>query len=207
MRGIGPVVVLLGVLFLVPAEAQERQKKPGGEDFNQIVDAAKADFAKKEYGSSLKKLQEAITVASRLLREAVYAAMPEAPANFTKREPNKSNGMEMVFGGNFQSIEQRYVGTDNRSNSASIQVHPRSPMVQTIEIAFKMAAMQPDLEIVKYKEDKALFKKEGNGRLVLQLIIGGLHYVEIRATGLDEDSFFKWASQAMVDKLKAVLGG
>lgn len=207
MRVVFILAISLCLGATVPTFAQTREKKLGAGDFPTIVDAAKKSVEEKEYGQAMDKLKKGMQILAELIRNAVVEIMPEGKEGLVKQKVKGASGMDGFLAGSVgQVIKQEYRSEDG-SVTLSITVHPNSPTIQMFTMALKMAAMQPDIEVVKYNEHQALFEKKNDGkRLVLKLLVSEKHYVEVNARGLSEDSLFEMLNQAFVDLLAKVLG-
>ncbi len=198
------------LLFCLPAEAQVRQKKNTPADFDGLLKASGEAFHQQDFGTCISRLQDAISLAAAQHHAVILAAMPPAPSGFTKQESTQQQ-QNNPFGGAMAGsiglvVEQSY-NQQGGNGHISVTVTANSPMVGMFEAMFRMAGMDPDLEVVEYNEFDALFKTENGGKKFnLQMPLFGKHFLDITATGLDEDTFFATFSQKFVDALAAAMG-
>ena len=207
-------VVVLAMLsfFCAPmVQAQIRQKKVTERDFASLLKQSDADYNAKRYDACVTNLRQAISLAAGMHRRIILEAMPPAPSGYEKvpvKKQELNNPMAGAMAGSIGvSVEQTYRQVKGNGD-IRINVTAHSPLVAMFEMAFKMAAMDPNIEVVTYNQFKALFKKEQGGKLfVLQIPIGGKHHLEAKVRGMDEDTFFKMFNQEFVDRMaKALLG-
>ena len=204
-------VVMLVLLISLPVQAQVRQKKATERDFADLLKQSAADYNAKRYGACITNLKQAISLATGMHCRIILEAMPPAPSGYEKvpvQEQELDNPMANAMAGSIGvPVEQTYRQVKGNGD-IRINVTAHSPLVSMVEMTFRMAAMDPNIEEVTYNQYKALFKKEQGGKLyVLQIPIDGKHLLEVKVRGMDEDTFFKVFNQAFVDRIaKALLG-
>ena len=203
------VLALLSFFYTPMVQAQVRQKKATERDFAGLLKQSDADYNAKRYGACITNLRQAISLATGMHRWIILEAMPPAPSGYEKVPVQKQeldNPMAGAMAGSIGvSVEQTYRQVQGNGD-IRINVTAHSPLVPMFEMAFKMAAMDPNIEVVTYNRFKALFKKEQGGKLfVLQIPIGGKHHLEVKVRGMDEDTFFKVFNQEFVDRIAKAL--
>ena len=204
------VLVALAVgLLVVPLSGQQRQKKLGPADFEPLLEQVKTAYNDKKFMLCIKYLQQEVQICSEQLQAAIRAARPNTPTGFKFVEKQKQD-MVNALGGNLGSAIGFVTELEYRQESGSGSVRAKvmadsTTMATMLDAQFRMAALNPKLEVVTYNAHKALFEKKANGDLKMQLLIDGKHYVEVTARGLSEDDFFKMFNQEFVDRLAKVL--
>jgi hypothetical protein len=204
-------IVMLALLVSLSVQAQVRQKKATEQDFGSLLKQSDDDYNSKKYGSCITKLRQATAIAADMHRQIILDAMPPAPSGYEAVPVSKQSQNNPLAGALAGSVglsaEQKYRKVEG-DGDIHINVTANSPLVSMLEMAFGMAAMDPDIEAVTYKQHKALFKKEQGGKmLVLQIPIESKHHVEVKARGMDEDTLFKVFNQEFLDKIvKALMG-
>ncbi len=198
------------LLISLPAAAQVREKKVTPDDFDGLLNQARKAFHAEEYSHSIDFLKKATSLAAGQTFQAVIDAMPDAPPGFTKVPVDKadlSNPLAGAMAGSVgHIIEQRY-REDNGKGSFEITATANSPMVGMLEGIFRMAGLNPDMEVVTYGEHKAAFESKNNGnRLEIQLPLYSKHLINGKGLNVSEKLFFGMFSQETVDALAAALG-
>ena len=208
MKKISLLVLLL--LIALSAAAQVREKKVTADDFDGLVAQGKTAYHSGEYSACIDLMRRGISLAAGMMHQAVIDAMPAAPPGFTK-VPIEKQDLDDALGGAMAGsfglvIEQRY-RQDDGDGSIEIKATANSPIVGMIEGMFRLAGMNPAMEVVSYGEHKATFESKDDGeRLELQMPIFSKHMINGSATNVSEALFFQLFSQKTVDDLAAALG-
>jgi hypothetical protein len=207
MRSI--LVFAIALLISLPAGAQVRQKKSGPADFDQLLKTGGKAYHSGDYSACITSLKEAIALAAGKQQGSILDIMPPAPAGFTKQQslaPENDPFAGAMASSVGSVISQEYTKDDGNGH-ISITITANSPMVGMIEAAFQMARFNSEMEVVKYNQHKALFQKgDGNSDMELQIPFFGKHFMEVTASGLDEDTFFATFNQKFIDALAQAMG-
>lgn len=199
-------------LLLVALPFAQERIKPGAqkEGFLPKLEEAGKAWKEKRFGACIQTLQECLNVAVAERADVIRAALPGAPAGYTKeadkQAANAGNPFAAAMTGAIGSIvEQRYREQGGQGR-IDVTVNADSPMVQMVALMFaNPAAIGPDAELVKYGDDRAILKTE-SGRLHLQILIDEAHLVEVRWNTTDDEALFEMFDQEAVDALAKVLG-
>jgi hypothetical protein len=194
--------VVVGVL------AQDRSKKTTAADLPKVLAQASKALDAKRYGACQRELKTALGLVAGLVRTQVLATMPPAPAGFTAAEdqPQESgdNALAAAMGLMSLPIEKTY--HKESGEQIRVSVTADSPMVGVMGMMFQAAAMSKEGELVNYKDNKALLKKEGDN-YNLQIVVSGRHLISVDASGIDDEKLLQFADQAFVDRVVGVLDG
>lgn len=189
---------------------QDRAKKTEPADLPKVLANATKAFEAKQYGSCQRELKVALGLVARLVRGQILAAMPPAPEGFTAVEDkadagDASNAIVQAMGMTSVPTERVY-RKDKGREEIKITVMADSPMAAMMGMAFNVAAMSKEGEVITYKENKGLLKKSGD-RYELQILVAGKHLIQVEARGIDDDGLLKMVDQAFVDRLVTALDG
>jgi hypothetical protein len=189
---------------------QDRAKKQTPEDLPKVMANATKAFEAKQYGACARELKTALGLVGQLVRGQILAAMPPAPPGFQKvenKDDNSAAGNPFVAAMGMTSlpIEQVYRHEKSR-DELKITVMADSPAAAMMGMAFNVAAMSKEGEVITYKENKGLLKKNGD-RHELQILVSGKHLIQVEARGIDDDGLLATVDQAFIDRLVAALDG
>ncbi|MEZ5962623.1 MAG: hypothetical protein R3F56_02140 [Planctomycetota bacterium] len=201
-----PVLVLCTVL--AGAAVQDRSKKLGPADLPKVLASASKALDAKRYGQCQRDLKTALGLVGALVRQQLLGVMPAAPSGFTavedKQEDEGANAFAAALGVTAVPVEKRY--RNDSGDEIKISVLADSPMVGMMGMMFNAAAMSKEGEVITYKENKGLLKKEGDG-YNLQVVVSAKHLVTVDAHGIDDDGLLKMIDQAFVDRVVSALDG
>jgi len=195
--------------FLLASAHQERVKPKGPADFDKLVAKATAAWKGGSYGECVGALNACLQLAIGKRSDAIFAALPSAPENWSSPEPKKAAEagnpfLSAMAGAIGNIVERKYRQADGRG-TIDVTVTADSPLVSMLGMVMSNPAMDPTAEAIKYGEHKALLKKEG-GRLELQILIADKHVVEVRTNQDDEELLFALFDQKAIDRIAAALG-
>lgn len=172
-------------------------------DFPALIAGAKTAWDAAEYGKASTALNEASKMVTAKYRGSLLAAFPAAPEGWTFRADKQDDAAMMMMGLTGLSIERRYSSPENESCTLTLMVN--SPMIQMMTMAFaNPALLGDDVEVIKYGKHQAILKKKSSERYELQILIGD-DLLQAASKKMSDDALLSLCSQAMVDKLEAVL--
>lgn len=201
-----PVLCLCAVL--IGGVVQDRSKKLTTADLPKVIANASKALEGKRYGACQRELKSALGLVGTLVRDQLLAAMPPAPAGFKAVEVKNDdteggNVMAQALGMMSLPTERSY-RKEGGGDEIKISILAESPMVAMMGMMFSAAAMSKEGEIVTYKENKGLLKKEGDS-YNLQIVVSGRHLITVEAAGIDDAGLLKMVDQAFVDRIVAAL--
>jgi len=199
-------VLALTFLLAAGAAVQDRVKKLTPDDLPKLLTSASKSLDGKRYAACARDLRSALGVLAGLVRQQLLATMPAAPEGFTAEpdpEGEDAGAFAAMIGVVAPAAERTWRRNDG-DGELRVSITPDAPMAPMLVTAFNMAQFDKAAEIVTYKADKALLRKEGES-VTLQILLGGKHLIDVSATGMDADAVLKVVDQAFVDRVLAAL--
>ncbi len=206
-RLITPLLALLALSSATLA-LQERAAKPKAKDFGALVTEAKTAFEGQRYGAAVTGLRDALALASKAHRKAIFGAYPAAPAGWTLEPPAEEDEVPAALAGlaalGGSQVQGSYSGPNGASLGLTVMID--SPMAQMITMwASNPALLGDDAEVVKYGAHRAVLRtREKGSSYELQLLVGD-DIVQVDLQGADDDLLFRVLDQAAVDRLALAL--
>ncbi len=202
-------VYALALLCTLPLLSQKRRQKPTPKDFPTSLRLATQAWNENRFGACIQHLDRARVLAMRSLRKSLLALMPPAPEGWKKKEAKKERdgddlALQAMGLGSLAGIEQVYEGPGGKRGKITIQAN--SPLIKMFAGFIQMAQFDKNSEIIEYESHKAIFKKEGERRFSLQILLWSKHLIQVEWPAMDEDAFFKIFDQAFVDRIAKALG-
>ncbi|MEZ6004950.1 MAG: hypothetical protein R3F17_07180 [Planctomycetota bacterium] len=188
---------------------QKRASEKKALTFQENLAAAKTAFEGEKFGTTLRLLNDAVAETRKKHRAAILAAMPAAPAGWTKEVQEESDSGQdaavlAMLGGGMIPIEQNYTKEDSGA-TLSVQVTVDQPMVQMITMAFNPAFLEEGQELIEYNGgDKALLRS-ADGRAEMQLVVSNKHLIQVDVSEGNGDFVLSVLDQAALDKLKGAI--
>jgi hypothetical protein len=188
---------------------QDRAKKLTSDDVPRILQNASKAFEAKRYAACASEVRTALGLLSGLVRQQLVAVMPAAPAGFeivqqdSEAELDAGNPFAAMMGLTGSPAERVYRKQEG-DGEIRISITPESPMASALAMGFGVAALDKSAEVITYKGDKGLLRKEGD-RLTLQILLSGKHVIDVQASGIDDESLLKLIDQAFVDRVLGAL--
>lgn len=191
------------------AAIQDRAKKLTAADLPKVLQSASKNLEAKRYGACQRDLKTALGLVANLVRDQLLATMPPAPPGFQVVAREKGDDSDAAvahaMGVTLMQCEQKY-RNETSHEEIEVTILPDTPMASMMTMAFNMAAMSKEGELITYKDHKGLLKKSGD-RYELQILVAGKHLIQVQAGGIDDEGLLKMIDQAFVDRVAAAIDG